>query len=165
MAALTAGKIAPTFELTTAEGQKFSLKEALARGPVLVGFFKVSCPVCHLTFPYIERIFQSVKDKAVTVIGVSQDDRDATVAFNKQFGLTFPVALDDTRKYFVSNAYGLTNVPTAFLITPDGKIGATMVGWSRQELEAMNRDLAAAAGVPAIEVVRKGEQVPDFKPG
>lgn len=165
MPALTPGKTAPDIELATADGKKFSLKDALARGPVLVGFFKVSCPVCHLTFPYVERVFQSVKGKAVTVIGVSQDDREATLAFNKEFGLTFPVALDDTRRYPVSNAYGLTNVPTVFLVNPDGKIAATMVGWSRQDMEAMNRELAAAAGAPAAEIVRKGEQVPDFKPG
>src|SRR5215472_16877202 len=97
------------------DGGKFSLSGALARGPVVVAFFKVSCPVCQLAFPYLERIFKAYsKDGKFTLVGISQDNAKDTQAFNRQFGVTFPALLDE-KKYPVSNAYGLTNVPTIFV--------------------------------------------------
>ena len=43
MAALTAGTNAPKFELKAMDGKSFVLGEELARGPVVLAFFKVSC--------------------------------------------------------------------------------------------------------------------------
>ena len=56
MVALSPGTAAPQFELPAIDGTKFSLKDALARGPVLAAFFKISCPVCQYAFPFFDRI-------------------------------------------------------------------------------------------------------------
>ena len=53
MPTLSAGKTAPTFQLATTTGERLSLPEALADGPVLLAFFKVSCPTCQFTFPFL----------------------------------------------------------------------------------------------------------------
>jgi peroxiredoxin len=47
MTALAAGTKAPDIELETMEGKKFSLQAELARGPVVLIFFKASCPTCQ----------------------------------------------------------------------------------------------------------------------
>src|SRR5262252_8933375 len=86
MVTLTAGAQAPDFKLPTIDGQEFSLSQALRRGPVVLAFFKVSCPVCQYAFPYFERMYQANRDAKVTFIGVSQDDAKKTEAFLKQFG-------------------------------------------------------------------------------
>src|SRR6266436_3016146 len=111
MAALTAGTSAPDFKLQTMDGKQFSLQDALTRGPVLAAFFKISCPVCQYAFPFLERIYKAYGAKGVSIVGISQNDRKGTAAFNKEYGITFPALLDDTDFYPVSNAYGLTNVP------------------------------------------------------
>src|ERR1700739_2318956 len=116
MAALTAGTTAPDFTLKTQDGKRFSLRDELARGPVVLAFFKVSCPTCQYAFPFLERLHKEYGDKGVKVIGVSQNDAKETAAFNRQFGVTFPVLLDELNRYPVSNAYGLTNVPSIFWI-------------------------------------------------
>src|SRR5271157_3819345 len=115
MAALTAGTRAPDFSLPALDGGKFSLQEALQRGPVLAAFFKVSCPTCQYTFPYLERLHKAHGDK-VTIVGISQNNQADTAAFLKEYGVSFPTLLDDPNGYVVSNAYGLTNVPSLFLI-------------------------------------------------
>jgi hypothetical protein len=79
--------------------------------------------------------------------------------------LTFPVLLDDTKKFPVSNAYGLTNVPTAFWIAEDGEIEISSVGWVRQEFEEMARKAAAVAGTSPKPVFQPSEQVADFRAG
>jgi peroxiredoxin len=165
MAALTAGTHAPAFELPAMDGSKFSLQEALSRGPVLAIFFKISCPVCQYAFPYFERIHKTYGGPKVSIIGVSQNDKQDTAAFLKTYGITFPVLLDDTKTYPASNAYGLTNVPTAFWISEDGKIEISSVGWARQEFEEIARKAASATGDTPQPVFQPTEQIADFRAG
>ena len=139
MAALEPGTTAPDFTLPAMDGKQFSLREALARGPVLAAFFKISCPTCQYAFPFLQRIYEAHGNQAVTIVGISQNTKKDTAAFIKEYGITFPVLLDDTSSYPVSNAYGLTNVPTIFWIAQDGEIEISSVGWVKKEMEEFNQ--------------------------
>lgn len=165
MAALTAGKKAPDFSLPAMDGSQFSLQEALTRGPVVLAFFKISCPVCQYAFPYLERIYKAYGGKNVTIVGVSQNEKKDTEKFNREFGVTFPVLLDDTKSYPVSNAYGLTNVPTVFWIGQDGEIEISSVGWFRKEMDEINQRAAETLGDGLKPLFSAGEQVADFRAG
>src|SRR5689334_14241004 len=99
MAALVIGAKAPEFELNTDKGKKFSLTDELRRGPVVLAFFKVSCPTCQYALPFLERLYKAYGGKGVTLVGVSQNDTNDTAAFAKQYGITFPILLDDTNTY------------------------------------------------------------------
>jgi peroxiredoxin len=170
MVALAAGTKAPDFSLTGMDGSKFSLQEALKRGPVLLAFFKVSCPTCQYTFPYLERIHKAHGGEKITVVGISQNDERDTAAFLKEYGVTFGTLLDDPKGYAVSNAYGLTNVPSLFLIGQDGEIEISSVGWLKQEVEQINRSLAAAHSPGAAQITipsifKPGEEVREFRAG
>ena len=165
MAALTAGTSAPDFKLQTTDGKQFSLRDALARGPVVAAFFKISCPVCQYTFPFLERIYKAHRGENVTIVGISQNEKKDTAAFAKEYGVTFPILLDDTKTYPVSNAYGLTNVPTVFWIARDGEIEISSAGWERKEIEEINRKAAKIKGDGPKAVFRSDEEVPDFRPG
>jgi len=165
MAALPAGTKAPEIDLPTLDGSKFSLQDALKKGPVLAAFYKVSCPVCQYTFPFIERLHKAYGGKKITIVGISQDNQRDTAAFMKEYGITFRNLLDDPNGYAVSNAYGLTNVPTLFLIGQDGQIEITSVGWVKQEVEDVNRRLAAAQQSPLPPIFQPGDDVRDFRAG
>jgi peroxiredoxin len=166
MPALEAGVQAPEIELQSLDGSKFSLKKARKKGPVVAAFFKVSCPVCQLAFPYLERVFKAYeKSGKFTFVGVSQDNAPDTKAFNRQFGVTFPVLLDPAGKYPVSNAYGLTNVPTVFLISPNGEIEFSSVSWSKADVGELNRRLAMLSSASPAQVFHSEENVPEYKPG
>lgn len=179
MAALPAGTKAPDFSLpavvsivvSTKDGGKkedggtFSLQAALQKGPVLAAFFKVSCPVCQYTFPFLERIHKAHGDKKITIVGISQDNQRDTAAFLKEYGVTFRTLLDDPDGYAVSNAYGLTNVPMLFLIGQDGQIEISSVGWVKQDVEDINRKFAAAQQTPPPPIFQSGEDVRDARPG
>jgi peroxiredoxin len=165
MAALTAGTKAPDFELKAMDGKRFVLSEELARGPLVLAFFKVSCPVCQYAFPFIERLERAYGHQGVRITGVSQNDPKHTAAFTKEFGVTFPVLLDDTESYPVSNAYGLTNVPSVFWIAQDGEIEISSVGWVKADFEEISRKMAEARNIPPASVFRPGEDVRDFRAG
>jgi len=165
MAVLTSGKKAPEFELKTVDGRDFSLAAELAHAPVVLAFFKVSCPTCQYAFPFLERLYKAYGKNAVTLVGVSQNDAKDTADFVKLFGVTFPVLLDDTKKYPVSNAYGLTNVPTIFWIAQDGEIEISSVGWVKADFDEINRKMSKAGKTAPAAIFRPGEDVRDFRAG
>jgi peroxiredoxin len=165
MAALAPGTKAPEFELKTLDGQRFSLADELARGPVVLAFFKVGCPTCQYTFPFLERLTRAYGSKNVTLVGISQNDSEKTAEFMKEFGVSFPVLLDEREKYPVSNAYGLTNVPTIFWIAQDGEIEVSSVGWLKADFEEINRKMAEAGKLAPAVMFKPGEDVRDFRAG
>jgi peroxiredoxin len=165
MSALPTGTRSPEFELKTLDGKRFSLTDELVRGPMVAVFFKVSCPTCQYALPFYERLYKAYQDKGVSLVGISQNGAKDTAAFNKEFGVTFPVLMDDTSSYPVSNAYGLTNVPSIFWIGQDSEIEVSSVGWLKADFEEINRRMAEAGGIGAAVVFKAGEDVRDFRAG
>jgi peroxiredoxin len=165
MAALAAGVSAPDFELKAVDGMRFVLRDELLKGPVVLAFFKVSCPTCQYAFPFLERLHQAYCRQGVRIIGVSQNESKDTAKFNQEFGITFPVLLDDTKTYGVSNAYGLTNVPSIFWIGQDGEIEISSVGWVKADFVEINRKLAEFGKMTPSSIFKPGEDVRDFRAG
>jgi peroxiredoxin len=161
--ALNSGIEAPVFDLPLLGGGKFSLREALAQSPVVLAFFKVSCPVCQYAFPLYEQLAKRTAGR-IRVIGVSEDDEKTTRTFAKTYGVTFPIGLEDTKRYPVSNAFGLTNVPTLFEIAQDGRIAVSCVGWEKAVVEDIYRR-HAAEGKPGTLLFSPTESIADFRAG
>jgi peroxiredoxin len=161
---IAAGHKAPAFSLKALDGKEYSLDRLLEKGPVVAAFFKISCPVCQFTFPFLQRIAERYAGDSVTVIGISQDDAADTKAFHKEYGVTFPTLLDGSG-YPVSNAYGLFTVPTIFLIEPDGKVKVSSMGFDKADLEKIAAELSQRRKMAAAPVFRPDETVPASKPG
>jgi peroxiredoxin len=164
MPALPPGAKAPAFTLESSDGKKLNLADALKKGPVVTAFFKVSCPTCQFTAPFLERLHECYGGEHFTLWGISQDDAQDTREFRQEFEIEFPTLIDDSG-YKVSNQYGITNVPTVFLISPDGKIQESCVGFSKKDLEQIAAAAAKATSTPPSLFFKPGEVIPDFKPG
>jgi len=164
MTHIVPGNVAPGFSLKSLDGKEFSLNAALQRGPVVLSYFKVSCPVCKFTFPFLERLLKTYGGDGVTFLGVSQDNVTASRDFARDFGVSFPVLID-APGYPVSNAYGLTTVPTFFLINQDGTVRVASVGFGKAEIESIANTLADRRNITRVPVFRSDESVPAHKPG
>jgi peroxiredoxin len=164
MTHVEAGNIAPGFSLKGLDGKEYSLHSLMQKGPVVAAFFKVSCPVCQFTFPFLERLYKRYGSDGVTFLGISQDDARDTKDFAKQYGATLPMALDE-KGYPVSNAYGLTNVPTIFLIDTDGSVKVSCMGFDKKDLETIASELASRRKMAPVALFRADESVPANKPG
>ena len=150
---LAAGDRAPDFEIATAGGGRKALKDLLVSGPVLIAFYKVSCPICQFTFPFLERLHRA----GVNVVGISQDDAESTREFGEEFGLTLPMLVDG-RGYPASNGFGLSHVPSIFLVEAGGAVAMASDGFVRKDLE----EVARRSGVALF---KPGEYVPEWKAG
>jgi cytochrome c biogenesis protein CcmG/thiol:disulfide interchange protein DsbE len=166
MTHVNAGQAAPDFSLKGLDGQIYSLDEVRRRGPIVAAFFKISCPVCQFTFPFLQRLYERYGGEDVTFLGISQDEAKATAGFAKQYGITFPMALDEKEKgYPASNAYGLTSVPTIFLIDPEGIVHVSSMGFVKQDLEEIAAALAERRKIDPAALFRAHESVPANRPG
>jgi peroxiredoxin len=164
MTDINAGKIAPDFSLRGLDGRSYALSRLLQNGPTITAFFKISCPVCQFTFPFLERLSNSYGGNGVSFLGISQDDAKSTKKFANEHGVTFPIALDE-KGYPASNAYGLTMVPTVFLIDTDGKVRISSMGFVKQDLESIGAELASRRKIAPAVLFRPDEHVPAQKPG
>ena len=158
------GSVAPDFSLTAVDGKEYSLASLLARGPVVLAFFKISCPVCQFTFPFLQRISERFAGESASVIGISQDDAQSTKEFNQEYGVEFPTLVDGSG-YPVSNAYGLTIVPTVFLVAPEGRVKVNCMGFDKSALEQIATELAQHERISTSALFRPDEVIPDYKPG
>lgn len=155
---------APDFSLKSLDGKEYSLRALLERGPVFISFFKVSCPVCQFTFPFLERLYKRLAGKNVAFFGISQDTVRLTKEFADEYAVTFPVLID-ADGYPASNAYGLTNVPTSYLIDTDGTVKITCLGFNKKDLEVIAAELSARQKLPSTPLFRPDESVPANRPG
>jgi peroxiredoxin len=153
---LDSGTQAPAFRLSRLDGGESTLAELTARGRVLLVFYKVTCPVCQLTMPFLERLHTS---GTLAVCGISQNDAADTREFNTYFGVSFPTLLDSEDKDFpASNAFSISSVPSMFLVEPDGAISRVIEGWNKIDMES----LGALAG---MALFRPEDNVPAWKAG
>jgi peroxiredoxin len=150
---LDAGVSAPDFEI-----DGFSLGEARRNGPVLLAFFKVSCPTCQLAFPFLQRMSEGSNAGGPRLVAISQDDRSKTEQFRQRFNISVETLIDAAPGYQASNLYGLRNVPSLFLVEPDGRISTAFAGFSKADFEKLGERFGA-------RVFRPDERVPEFQPG
>ena len=166
MTNIVEGNVAPGFTLKSLDSKEFTLAKLLENGPLVAAFFKISCPVCQFTFPYLERLHQRYGGNGVTIVGISQDDAKATKEFANEYGTTFLMLLDEkSRGYVASNAYGLTNVPTIFLIEPGGQVKVSCMGFDKSGLETIAKSLAERKKMAPAAFFLPNESVPAQRPG
>jgi peroxiredoxin len=155
---LQAGDSAPDFELPDLAGAKTRLQDRLKNGPVLLAFFKISCPTCQLTLPFLQRLADAGNEGAPQVIAVSQDDAASTREFQNRFRVSMPTLLDDTRAWPASNGFRISSVPSLFLVEPEGRISFSTEGFSKAGLKKLGERFQT-------EPFRPGENVPELRPG
>ena len=164
----SAGSFAPKARFRTTDGGSLSTKEVVAAGnglPVLLAFFKTSCPICQLAWPYLQRLHKAYGGKSVRVVGISQDDAASSRAYYAaNGGATFDLLLDPEPTFVASNAFDVESVPLIVLLAPDGTIEDTFAGWSKKRMEALGARFASKS-VPLVPVIPPGDPVREFSAG
>ena len=161
---IEAGARAPDFSLKDIDGETYSLSDALARGPLVLVFFKTTCGTCDLAFPYINRLTEAYRDDGWSLWAVAQDPPADARRYASALHITYPV-LPDADGYQVSKAYDPPATPTLFLIDHGGEVVQQSAGFSKKDLNSISAALAERIGSEPVEIAASGDGNPDFKPG
>ncbi len=128
-----AGFNAPDFTLNTPDGETYTLSDTKGKA-VLVNLWATWCPPCRAEMPAIEKMYQEYKDRGFVVLAINmtyQDDPLAVVPFTKEYGLTFPILLEETGD--TASAYQLRSLPSSYFINRDGVISEVVIGGPMSE--------------------------------
>jgi thiol-disulfide isomerase/thioredoxin len=119
------------------DGKTIRLSELKGK-VVLLNFWATWCGPCRAEMPSMETLYQRFKGRGLEILAVDCGETEREVnAFMGQFRLTFPAALDSSGK--ISGQYGITAIPSTFIINREGLIIARVVGslnWNTPELRS-----------------------------
>ena len=171
-ALLGPGAIAPDFVMQDVTGREVRLSDFKGK-VVILDFWATWCGPCIASFPHAQEIAARYKDQDVVLLASGTSD---TIQAFKQWIPKNQPKYPNLQFVFDPNArntpnfeqrasaslYGVTGIPTQFVIGRDGKIAATLVGNNGKE-DARAEAALASVGVkvdPAI-VARGRQQLAD----
>lgn len=123
-----AGHPAPEFTLKNVEGQTVSLSDFRGQ-PVIINFWATWCGPCRVEMPHLQAAYEAHQPNGLVVLGVNLTERDSPQAvpdFLAEFGLTFPVVLDESGQ--VAEMYRVFGQPASVFVTEDGVIHQVFQG-------------------------------------
>ncbi len=160
---LPVGADAPPFRLVDGEGTPRSLNDLTSAGPVLLVFFKTSCPTCRLALPVVAELERRYGD-VVPVVAVTQTAMATTLPWLDEQGFAGPVLDDERSQFTVSRAYDIRTVPTLVLVEA-GRVAGTSEAWDRDRVNQWAYELGVRTGRDPSPVSTQDDGRPVFKPG
>jgi peroxiredoxin len=126
---LQVGSPAPGFTLSGLDGNAVKYPSQPPH-PAVIVFWASWCPHCRVEMPVLQDVYAHVRNEGVSFIGVSYDrDRTSAASFVNSHGIAFPIAWGgDDSGAMVSDAYGITGLPTTFVIDAKGIVRFVHVG-------------------------------------
>jgi cytochrome c biogenesis protein CcmG, thiol:disulfide interchange protein DsbE len=118
-------RAAPELPSQVLRGPKADL--ASLRGkPALINFWASWCAPCKQEAPELERLARALRGRA-QLVGVDWNDTTPNAtAFIREHSLTYPILRDGSSQ--VGNRFGITGLPTTFVLDAQGQIVRTLRG-------------------------------------
>jgi peroxiredoxin len=159
-ASLKAGERLPDFLLPSTDGRLVALQELLARGPLVVSFFRGAwCAYCTEELQALEAAWPEIARLGASLVAVTPDTGGAIAAAKRDNRLSFPVLSDADNGFAL--ACGLVyRVPDA-LRRPFEQLGVDLA--VRHGNDAWLLPIPATYVVDRGGVIRHAEVDPDFR--
>ncbi|MFA6093915.1 MAG: TlpA disulfide reductase family protein [Elusimicrobiota bacterium] len=133
------GTQAPDFTLSDLSGRKVRLSEFRGR-VVLLDFWATWCESCQTEIPALKEIHSNYGGERFILLAAAVDQGDpADIArFAQAQALPYAVLLGD---YPTARAYGVSGIPTKYLIGPDGVMRRRYIG--EADIATLSADIQA----------------------
>lgn len=162
-ARLEIGAMAPDFISRTLDGNEVTLS-ALAGKVVILDFWATWCGPCLAAMPHKQEVAARYKDQGVIVLGSCTNDvRGAFEDWLKVNATKYPDIVwshdeaERTPERASNKLYGVTGIPTQFIIDRAGKVVDIVVGYRKGDV-ILDAALAKAGVTVDAETVAKGQQ-------
>lgn len=125
------GEPAPVFMARTLAGGTASL-EAFRGRVVVVNFWATWCGPCRVEMPEFER-YQAQMAGQVAILGVNLQEPPSLIEpFVRQYGLTFPILLDENGT--IASSYRVTGLPMSVILDRSGVVRERVIGAMTHEV-------------------------------
>jgi peroxiredoxin len=122
---LGVGAHAPDFKLSDAEGNQHALAQYLARGPVLLLFFRGGwCPYCTLTLRAYEELAPEFRQAGGAVLALSPQKASRAAVVQESNCISFPILVDCKNR--VATEYGVLGQARPMTRQVFGKVGCNI---------------------------------------
>ncbi len=123
---------AVAFSGTTASGTTVSNTDYAGK-VLVVNFWYAQCPPCRSEAPTLQKLSQKYADEDVAFLGVDiRDDSPQAVAFQKEFGVTYPSVIDNLSGSSMLLAFAgqvsPNTTPTTLVVDKQGRVAARFSG-------------------------------------
>ncbi len=100
---------------------QFSGKAPDLKGkPYVLEFWATWCPPCRTSIPHLNELNKKYKDRGLTFIGATDEDRQTVRSFVKDVPIDYTVAFDSNGK--LNKSFGIEGIPHAMIVNNEGKI-------------------------------------------
>lgn len=100
---------------------QFSGKAPELKGkPYVLEFWATWCPPCRTSIPHLNELNKKYKDRGLTFIGATDEDRQTVRNFVKDVPIEYAVAFDSNGK--LNKEFGIQGIPHAMIVNSEGKI-------------------------------------------
>ena len=129
--------------LVTLDGRPVSL-ESMRGTPIFMNIWATWCPPCLAEMPYIQELYDDMKDEGVSFVMISTDDTAEEAAqFIAERGYTFPVY---RLAASLPEPYTSRVLPTTYVIGADGTLGTVHAGMANYSKPAFKDYLRSLRG-------------------
>jgi len=113
--AIKLGRKAPGFELPDSEGKLVSLYSLLAKGPLVLTFYRGSwCPYCNLQLRALQARLEDIHALGATLVAISPQVPDGSMTPDEISKMDFVILSDQDAK--IASQYGIAWEVPEFLI-------------------------------------------------
>lgn len=149
--ALKLGEQAASFTLPNQDGNLIALNDVLAKGPVVLTFYRGSwCPYCNLQLRALQARLSEIHDLGATLVAVSPQVPDESLTKNEISEMDFTVLSDQDAK--VASEYGIAWEVPEFLVE-HMRVDRNL------DLEAINNGNGNVLPIPATFVLSADGEV------
>lgn len=143
--ALAVGQQVPAFELPDAEGNLISSADLLAKGPLVVTFYRGSwCPYCNLQLRALQARLADINALGAQLVAISPQVPDGSLTKNEISEMDFIVLSDQNAK--VAAEYGVAWEVPEFVLN-HMKVDRQL------DLESINNGNGSVLPIPATFVI------------
>ena len=148
---LTAGAVAPDFNLTSTTGASVSLNKYRGK-VVLIDFWQTWCPPCLEALPHLQSLQAKYAAKGLVVLGITgkldSQGADLVGKLVREKRIEYPTLVDE--KAAIAGLYNVSGFPHVFIIDRSGHLTYDKAGYQGGAEAELEREIEKALASSAM---------------